>query len=183
VKTARNVVLKRLSATAERYIICLILYSCSQLWKIREVYIRTTLISRLQEKIRRTGLTVRCQVDIHGSAMSLGLNILASKWAIVHCTCTQRTRIDYPHTKYWTSDVYSHTSFLLWVQVQWTTSHLDARIFSPRLIAVPCISTWHLTIHPVLLIFFWRREISVVLIRTILIFHNCEQEYKIKHTI
>jgi hypothetical protein len=76
--------------------------------KIREVRIRT-IISHLQEKLRRSWVTlktgkskypyvsydlgrmlsevvflristyiVKCRVDIHGTAMSLGLNILAS---------------------------------------------------------------------------------------------------------
>jgi hypothetical protein len=79
VKTARNVVLKRLTATTERYIIYFNFVFPFAVVKIREVRIRTVIISRLQEKIRRTGLIVRCRVDIRGTAMSLGLNILASK--------------------------------------------------------------------------------------------------------
>jgi len=78
VKTARNVVLKRLSSTAKR----IVYFNFAFLFgvvKIREVRIRTIIISRLQEKVRRTGLVVRCRVDIHGTATSLGLNILASK--------------------------------------------------------------------------------------------------------
>ena len=71
--------LKRLSATAERYIVYFNFVFLFAVVKIREVCIRTIIISRLQEKIRRTGLIVRCQVDIHGTAMSLGLNILVSK--------------------------------------------------------------------------------------------------------
>ena len=58
--------------------------------KIREVHIRMIIISRLQEKIRRDGLIIKCRVDIHGTAISQGLNILANTWAFVHCTSTQR---------------------------------------------------------------------------------------------
>ena len=57
------------------------------------------------------------------------------------------TRIDYLHTRYWTSDAYTHTSFLLCVQVQRTTAHVDARIFSPRLTAVPYVSTQNFTMR------------------------------------
>ena len=55
-KTARNVMLKRLSATAERYIVYVNYVFLFAVVKIREVCIRTIIISRLQEKIRRTGL-------------------------------------------------------------------------------------------------------------------------------
>ena len=77
-KTARNLVLKRLSATAERYIAYLIHELLFAVVENGEVHIRTIIISHLQEKIRSTRLIVECQVDIHGTAMSLELNILGS---------------------------------------------------------------------------------------------------------
>jgi hypothetical protein len=78
VKTVRNVVLKRLSATAERILYFNFVFMFAVV-KIREVRIRTIIMSRLQEKIRRIGLIVSRRVDIHGTPLSLGLNILASK--------------------------------------------------------------------------------------------------------
>jgi len=77
--TAWNVVLKRLTAIAERYIIYFNFVFLFAVVKIKEVCIRTVIISCLEEKIIRTGLIVRCRVDILGTAISLGLNILASK--------------------------------------------------------------------------------------------------------
>jgi hypothetical protein len=54
-----NVVLKRLSATAERYIVYFNFVFLLAVLKIREVRIRTIIISHLQEKIRRAGLIPR----------------------------------------------------------------------------------------------------------------------------
>jgi len=79
VKTEMNVALKRLSATSERCVVYFNFVFLFAVVKIREVRIGTIIISRLQEKIRKTGLIVRCRVDIHGTAKCLGLNILASK--------------------------------------------------------------------------------------------------------
>ena len=55
-KTARNVVLKSLSATVERYIVYFNFLFLFAVVKIREVRTRTILISRI----------VRCRVDIQG---------------------------------------------------------------------------------------------------------------------
>jgi hypothetical protein len=71
VKTAYNVVLKGLSATAERYIGYFNFVFLFAFAQIREVRIRTVIISRLQEEIRRTGLIIKCRVDIRGIAMNL----------------------------------------------------------------------------------------------------------------
>ena len=70
-KTAYNVVLKRLSATSEldiRYFNFVFLFAFAQ---IREVRIRMVIISRIQEEVRRSRLIIKCRVDIHCVAMSL----------------------------------------------------------------------------------------------------------------
>jgi hypothetical protein len=51
VKTARNVVPKRLSATAERYTVYFNFVFLFAVMKTREVRIRTVITSRLQENI------------------------------------------------------------------------------------------------------------------------------------
>ena len=78
-KTAYNIVLKGLSATAELYIGYFNLIFLFAFAQIREVCIRMVIISCIQEDVRRTRLIIKCRVDIHCNAMNLWLNILATE--------------------------------------------------------------------------------------------------------
>jgi hypothetical protein len=70
-KTAYNVVLQGLSATAECYIGYFNFVFLFAFVQIREVCIRMVIISRLQEEVRRNRLIIKCRVDIHSIAMNL----------------------------------------------------------------------------------------------------------------